>query len=148
MPDATSPNPIHNPVARQLGLAGAVLLLLGLLTGGYVASAMTGKVDADSHAALASHLNAVLGAFWIIGVAWSLPMLRYGPAGQQRLAWAVIVPNYANWIITAIKASLKVSGVDFSGSPSNMAIFIALTLAVVLPSLGAAGAWVYGFRRT
>jgi (hydroxyamino)benzene mutase len=137
----------HSPVARFLGLAGAILLLLGFLTGGYVSAAMTGKISADVHSALASHLNAVLGAFWIFGVAWSLPLLQYGPIGQKRLAWSVIVPNYANWIVTAIKALLNVAGVDFSGSPANMAIFLALTFTVVLPSLGSTIAWINGFRR-
>ena len=127
--------------------AAAWLLLVGLLTGGYVAAAMTGKVPADPQMALASHLNALLGAFFLLGVAWTLPMLRYGAVGQQRLAWLVIVANFANWSVTGVKAWLRVSGVDFIGQAANDAIFVTLTLFVVLPSLAAAGAWVYGFRR-
>ena len=65
--------------------------------------------------------------------------------GQQRLAWLVLISNFANWGVTCVKAWLRVSGVDFIGQPANDAIFVALTLSVVLPSL--AGAWVYGFRR-
>jgi hydroxylaminobenzene mutase len=127
--------------------AAAWLMLVGLLTGGYVSSAMTGKVPADPHMALAAHLNALMGTFFLLGVAWTLPMLRYGPVGQQRLAWAVIIANFANWAVTCVKAWLRVSGVDLIGQPANDAIFITLTLSVVLPSLAAASAWVYGFRR-
>lgn len=127
--------------------AAAWLMLIGLLTGGYVSSAMTGKVPADPHMALAAHLNALMGTFFLLGVAWTLPMLRYGPVGQQRLAWAVIIANFANWGVTCIKAWLRVSGVDFIGQPANDAIFVTLTATVVLPALAAAGAWVYGFRR-
>ncbi|MDC0710295.1 hypothetical protein POL68_17600 [Stigmatella sp. ncwal1] len=135
------------PAARFMAHAAAWLLLIGLLTGGYVSAAMTGKVPADPQMALAAHLNALLGAFFLLGVAWTLPMLRYGAVGQQRLAWLVIVANFANWGVTCVKAWLRVSGVDFIGQPTNDAIFVVLTLSVVLPSLAAAGAWVYGFRR-
>ncbi len=131
-------------MARLLARAAAWLVLLGLLTGLYVSAAMTGKVAADAHAALASHLNAILGAFLLLGVAVTLPLLRYGPTAQRRLAWAFIVANFANWAVTAVKSALHVSGVDWTGQPANDAIFVALTLGVVLPGLGGAAAWVYG----
>lgn len=135
------------PAARLMAHAAAWLMLIGLLTGGYVSSAMTGKVPADPHIALAAHLAALMGTFFLLGVAWTLPMLRYGPVGQQRLAWLVIVANFANWLVTCVKAWLHVSGVDFIGQAANDAIFVTLTITVVLPALAAAGAWVYGFRR-
>ncbi|MGZ3458693.1 MAG: hypothetical protein ACXU86_09320 [Archangium sp.] len=135
------------PAARLMAQAAAWLALLGLLTGGYVSAAMTGKVPADAHAALAAHLNALMGTFLLLGVAWTLPMLRYGPVGQRRLAWAFIVANFANWAVTAVKAWLHVAGVDAIGEPVNDAVFGVLTFTVVLPALGAAAAWVYGFRR-
>lgn len=139
--------PVVPPAARLMAHAAAWLMLVGLLTGGYVSAAMTGKVPADPGMALAAHLNALMGTFFLLGVAWTLPMLRYGPVGQRRLAWAVIVANWANWGITCVKAWLRVSGVDFIGQPTNDAVFGALTVSVVLPALVAAGAWVYGFRR-
>jgi hydroxylaminobenzene mutase len=134
-----------NPAARQLTLNAAVLMAIGLLTGVFVSAAMTGKANADAHAALASHLNALLGCFWMVAVAYSLPMLRYGEAGQKRLAWAVTVPNYANWLITAFKSFLRVAGVDATGDGKNDLVFGLLTAFVVLPSFFAVGAWVYGF---
>ncbi len=134
------------PAARLMAHAAAWLVLLGLLTGGYVSAAMTGKVPADPAMALASHLNALMGAFLLLGVAWTLPMLRYGPEGQRRLAWAFILANFANWFVTGVKALLRVPGVDYIGQPVNDAVFGVLTLTVVLPALGAAAAWVYGFR--
>ena len=132
-------------VARLLGRSAALLILLALFTGFFVAAAMTGKVPADSHAALASHLNALLGSFWILGVAWSLPLLRYGEKGLTRLAWLTIAPNYANWIVTALKALWRVAGVDFVGEGRNDTIFGLLSILVVIPSIAAASAWLYGF---
>ena len=133
------------PAARLLALASAWLVLGGLLTGIYVAQAMTGKIPADPKVALASHLNALLGAFLMLGVASTLRLLRYGPVGQRRLAWAFIVPNFANWLVTAVKAWWHVSGVDLTAEPRNNLIFAVLGAAVVLPSLVGTAAWVYGF---
>lgn len=134
-------------IQRQLAIWGAVLLLLGLLTGFYISAAMGQRIDADVHSTVAAHLNAFLGAFWIFGFAWTLPMLRYGPAGQRRLAVLVVVPNYANWLITGVKANLRVAGVDVGPSLANNAVLICLTVFVVIPSLVAAVAWIAGFRR-
>ncbi len=150
-PDAQlAPVPVSTPLpaARLMAHAAAWLMLVGLLTGGYVSFSMTGKLPADPQMALAAHLNALMGCFFLLGVAWTLPMLRYGVVGQRRLAWAVILANYANWSVTCVKAWLRVAGVDFIGQPVNDAVFGVLTLTVVLPALGAAAAWVYGFQRT
>ena len=141
------PSESTSVVQRQLALSGAVLLLLGLLTGFYISAAMGQRIDADVHSAVAAHLNALLGAFWIFGVGWTLPMLRYGPVGQRRLALVVIVPNYANWLITCVKAALRVAGVDVGPSLANNAVLCGLTVFVVLPSLVGAAAWIWGFRR-
>ena len=135
------------PAARLLAQSAAWLILLGLLTGGLVAAAQTGQLPADAHAALASHLNALLGGFLMLGVAWTLPMLRYGAAGQNRLAWGFILANYGNWLITAVKSFLHVSGVAPTGHGANDAVFGALTAVVVIPALASAGAWAWGFRR-
>ncbi len=144
---APVPAPTPLPAARLMAHAAAWLMLVGLLTGGYVSFSMTGKLPADPQMALAAHLNALMGCFFLLGVAWTLPMLRYGAVGQRRLAWAVILANWANWAVTCVKAWLRVSGVDFIGQPVNDAVFGVLTLTVVMPALGAAAAWVYGFRR-
>src|SRR5690242_5606920 len=105
--------------ARVLARGAAWLVVLGLATGGLVAAAMTGKADADAHAMLASHLNALMGAFLMLGVAWTMPMLRYGSIGRRRIAWALVVANFANWAITLVKAFLLVSGVDYTGHGRN-----------------------------
>jgi hydroxylaminobenzene mutase len=118
-----------------------------LLTGFYVAAAMGDRVPADPHTALAAHLTGLLGAFWMFGAGWTMPMLRYGPVGQARLAWAIIIPNYAGWLITGVKALPHVHGVEPGGGSANNAVFIALTLLVVLPALGAGVAWLAGFRQ-
>jgi len=143
----TEPSPTRAalPAERLLALAAAWLIGLGLVTGGLVSAAMGKQVGAEVHAALASHLNALLGGLWMLGVAYTLPMLRYGAIGQRRLAWTLIVANFANWLVTAIKAFLHVAGVGLTGQPTNDAVFVALTALVVIPALAGAAAWIYGF---
>ncbi len=138
---------VYPPLAFGLGKAAAVLVFLGLLTGVVVSAAATGMITADVNTLLASHLNALLGAFFILGVAWSLPLLRYGEVGKRRLAWVVVGSNYANWGVTLIKAFLGVAGITFNGQPANDAIFVVLSLTVVFPLFVAGAAWIRGFRR-
>ena len=84
-----------------------------------------------------------MGAFFIFGLAWTQPMLNLGERGRTRLAWAVIGANYANWMVTTVKSTMGVHGVDLSTDARNNAVFGVLTLLVVLPSLGAAAVWVW-----
>ena len=140
-----SPN---DPAALLLGRAGALLLFLGLLTGGYAAGAMTGQFAVDPHSALASHLSALLGAYWNFAVGWSLPLLRYGAVGKHRLAWGVIAPNFANWIVTAVKAAFHVSGVGVTHDTANNVVFGVLNVVVVIPTLAAGLMWMIGFRKS
>ncbi len=129
---------------RRASLGAAVLMVLSLLTGIFVSAAMTGKVNADPHSALASHLNALLGSFWVICVAFTIPFLRYSPKGCSRLVLVTLLANVSNWLITALKAFWHVSGVDAAGELRNDIIFGLLTALVVIPSLAAGVAWVYG----
>jgi hydroxylaminobenzene mutase len=135
------------PASRVAARNAAILLLVGLFTGVYVGAAISGMVSADPHTALASHLNCLLGAFWLLGLGWSLPMLRYGEKGLLRLVWVTTVANFSNWAVTAFKATWKVHGVGPTGEGRNDIIFGLLMALVVLPSLAAAGAWVFGFTK-
>lgn len=133
-------------LTRNLSFAAAVLILLGSLTGIYVSAAMTNKLDVDAHAALASHLNAYLGAFWMIGVAWTFQFSSLSVKSMRILAVLVSLANYSNWLITAIKAALKENGLDFVGSAANKGIHGGLVLFVVLPTLIASVMWAWGLR--
>lgn len=140
----------HSDLTRTLARSGAGLVLLGLLTGIAAGGALSGRYSfIDGRIILGAHVAALMGAFFIFAVAWSLPMLQLGDQARSRLAWAVIVSNYANWLVTTIKSTMGVHGVDLSDDPRNNAVFGVLTVLVVLPSLAAAGVWVWslGARR-
>ena len=129
---------------RKTAAAGAGLLVLGLATGGLLAAAMTKRVDADVGAVVASHLNAVLGCFWLCALAFTLPMLRFGVVGTRRLVVVSVLPAYGNWLITVIKSFVHVKGVDLTGDHANDVVFAALNAVVVIPSFAAAIGWTYG----
>ena len=108
---------------------------------------MTGVVDADPHAAIAAHLNGIMGGSILLGLAFTMPMLRYGDQGKTRLSWLFIVANYSNLVITITKAFLHVVGVGVSDNGSNNLIYCGLVTFVVLPSIVGGVIWVWGFRK-
>lgn len=134
----------HEKSEKLLVKYGALLLFLGLLTGIYSAAAMTGKIAADPHTALAAHIVALMGTFMIFGAAYSMQFLNFTDSVKMKLSWVFIVSSFANWIITSVKALFKVSGIDFNGEPANDTVFVILNLFVVLPLLAGSGFWVYG----
>jgi hydroxylaminobenzene mutase len=131
---------------RRLAWAGAWLFAVGMVTGVWAAIVITERVTVDlPRLALAAHLNALLGGLWLIAVAATLDMLRYGEAGRRRLAWVVIIPAWGNWLITLIASVLGVTGLQYTrGDPTNNAVAALLHSVVVLPSLVGAAAWAWG----
>jgi (hydroxyamino)benzene mutase len=130
---------------RRLAWAGAWLFAVGMITGLWAAAVLTEKVTVDiPRLALAAHLNGLLGGLWLIAVASTLDMLRYGDTGRVRLAWLVTVPAWGNWLITLIASVLGVTGLEYTRDTANNAIAALLHSLVVLPSLVGAAAWAWG----
>jgi hydroxylaminobenzene mutase len=137
--------PEPDGLRRRLAASGAWLFAVGMVTGIWAAVALTGQVAvAMPRLALAAHLNALLGGLWLILVAFTLDMLRYGESGRRRLAWWVMVPAWANWLITLIAASLGVTGLQYTKDFANNAVALFLQALVVAPSLVGAFAWAWG----
>jgi (hydroxyamino)benzene mutase len=133
---------------RRLAALGALLFALGMVTGIWTAVCLTGKVKvAIPHLALASHLNALLGCFWLLGLSYTVPMLAYGERGRARLAWLSIIPAYGNWLVTLFASVLGARGLEFTGEGANDLVAVLLQVLVVLPTLAASGAWAWGMRR-
>ncbi len=132
---------------KRLAMAGALLFLVGMVTGVFAAAALTGKVKVgNAHLALASHLNGLLGGLWLIAVAWTFRFLHYGARGLRRLTLAIAIPAWANWLVTLIASFLGVTGLEYTGQRSNDIVAFLLQTCVVLPTLIACGFWAWGFR--
>jgi hydroxylaminobenzene mutase len=137
-----------DPLRRRLAVSGAWLFALGMVTGVWVAVVFTERVAvALPRLALAAHLNALLGGLWLVLVGNTLDMLSYGEVGRRRLAWAVTVPAWANWLVTLAASVLGVTGLQYSRDAANNTIAVLLDVLVVLPSLVGAFAWAWGMRR-
>jgi hydroxylaminobenzene mutase len=136
-----------DPLRRRLAASGAWLFALGMVTGLWTAAVLTERVTVGlPRLALAAHLNALLGGMWLVLVGATLDMLHYGAVGRRRLAWVVIVPAWANWLVTLIASVLGVTGLQYTRDTANNAIAALLQSLVVLPSLVGAFAWAWGLR--
>lgn len=137
-----------DPLQRHVAGRAVVLLAIAMVTGLWAGVALSGKVVVPiPHLALAAHLNALFGCLWLLGFAFTLPMLRYSDQAKWRLATLQIVPNYGNWLITLIASFLGVRGIDFQGKLANDIVAVALMAVVVVPALAATFAWAWGFFR-
>lgn len=135
-------------VRKQLALSGALLFLIGMLTGLWAAVALTGQVKVGiPHLALAAHLNGLFGGLWLLAVAWSFEFLHYSEKGLRRLAVGVVIPAWSNWLVTLIASFLGVTGLSYTGVRANDAIAFLLQALVVIPTLVACAFWVWGFRQ-
>src|ERR1700687_5249998 len=136
----------ESPTQKRLAMAGALLFFSGMLTGLWSAAALTGKVKVGiPHLALAAHLNGLLGGLWLIAVAWTFQVLRYGERGLQRLPLGVAAPAWSNLVVTLCASFLGVNGLAYPGQGGNDVIAVLLQTLVVLPTLVASAFWVYGF---
>lgn len=131
---------------RWLAQSGALLMFLALLSGGYLAAAMGGQIDADLHSVVATHLNGLFGALTLFALGWTLPWISYSPITVRRVAQALVLSTYANFVVTGVKALLHVAGVAWTNNPANNAIFIILNTTVVAPGLIGTFAWFWGLR--
>lgn len=133
--------------ARRLAYHAAIQYVLALLTGGLAAFALSGQLGAaDGRIMLGAHVTAITGTLIMLGVAYTMPMLHYGPVGRSRVALGFLIATYSNWIISSGKAFLFVHGVGATGQLSNDVVFGLLNVFVVAPSLVAAVAWALGLR--
>ncbi len=128
--------------ATRLVFYATLLFLVGAVTGILIPTAgddaeMFGRI-------LASHLNALLGCFWLLGLAWTLPRLQLGDSQLGALCGLAILGSWANWGVTLVKAYMGVAALDWGAGGANGILWIALVLTVVLPTLGSAALWAWG----
>ena len=130
----------------RLPFAAALLFFVGGLNGILVSLSMTSQLDANPDFMLAAHLNALMGCFWILGLAWTLPRVRLSSGGLLWLCRLTVLAAWANWLVTLVKALLDVQGIAYLGEGANDGIHTALVITVVLPTLASSGLWAWGLR--
>jgi hydroxylaminobenzene mutase len=116
------------------------------VTGLLVSAAFSDKIRANESYMLAAHMNALLGCFWLLGLAFTLQWVRLSEKGTALLLLTAVTSAFANWFVTIIKSFMDVRGIDFVGEKENDLIFVVLTLSVVIPTFISAWLWVKGLR--
>ena len=124
-------------IARRLVLLGAVLVLLGLLTG-LVSSGL-----ANPRMGLASHLAALTGGTLLIalGAAWA--HVRLSAKAESATFWLLAYGSLANWLATLLaaiwgagQANMPLAAGAHQAQPWQevlvTALLISLSLALVL----------------
>jgi hydroxylaminobenzene mutase len=84
--------------ARQLALLGAVLVMLGLLTG------LGGAAYANPRMGLSSHLAAMMGGTLLLALSACWHRVALSPRLDRAAFWLLVYGNLANWAATLLAA--------------------------------------------
>jgi hypothetical protein len=134
-------------IQRLAALHAAGMTFASLLVGCGAGLAFSGALALDARMLLAAHLTGLMGAFFNVAVAWTVPMLSFSDGGRRRLVLTIVVANWANLLVGTAKTFPAVHGVGLTGNVTNNVVFGLLTSLVVLPTLVASAAWCFGLRR-
>jgi hypothetical protein len=133
---------------RILRAAGALLFLLGMLTGILISGQASGLLPGDQPAMIAAHMTGIISAFWLFLLAGTYRHIRLTSAWLNRMVILTLVAAYASWLVTTVKSLVSVRGIRFTGDATNDAVFGVLSVLVVVPTLVAAVLWVVGLTCT
>lgn len=128
------------PTARRLVLLGAVLVMLGLLTG-FVSGSL-----ANPRMGLASHLEGLMNGTLLIalGAAWGHVRL---PSGQEAWAFRLLAfGTLANWLATLLAAAwgaggqtMPLTAAGFIAAPWQETVVSVLLIVLSCAMVGAVG---------
>lgn len=138
---------MNDSISRKIIAAGAILFLLGLITGFII------PLLENSRMGLAGHLEGVMnGTFLIaVGAVWTRLILS---TGFERTAfWLLLYGTYANWLFVLLAAIFgtsemtPIAGAGYSGLPWQETLVTAGLSSVGIAMLIACIILVIGFVR-
>ena len=138
---------MNDSISRKIIAAGAILFLLGLITGFII------PLVENSRMGLAGHLEGVMnGTFLIaVGAVWTRLVLS---TGFERTAfWLLLYGTYANWLLVLLAAFFgtsemtPIAGTGYSGLPWQETLVTAGLSSVGIAMLIACIILVIGFVR-
>jgi hydroxylaminobenzene mutase len=132
--------------ARRLKFHGALLFLIGLLTG-FAVPAMT-----NPRMGVSAHLEGVLNGLFLVGLGMLWKELRLGPGARRATFMLALYGTWANWISTTLAASWGTSqltplaGAGHSGAAwqEHIVSFGLYTLSIAI--VAALALAVFGLR--
>ena len=138
---------MNDSISRKIVAAGAILFLLGLITGFII------PLLENPRMGLAGHLEGVMnGTFLIaVGAVWTRLVLS---TGFERTAfWLLLYGTYANWLLVLLAAFFgtsemtPIAGAGYSGLPWQETLVTAGLSSVGIAMLIACIILVIGFVR-
>lgn len=91
---------VHRPaIGRRLALLGAILVLLGLLTGFVSGSLVNPRMG------LSSHLEGLMNGTMLIALGAVWHHVRLGPRAEGWAFWLLAYGSFANWLATLLGAA-------------------------------------------
>ena len=122
------------------------MLWVTMIYGLYLVGVMTHLVPGDDDMTLGAHVNGLMGAFWLLGMGWSLRFVRLSERLLNIAVWMTLAGAWFNFLLAMFKAVPGVMAIELTGGVINDALFVARVLLVVIPSLVGPGLWVWGLR--
>jgi hypothetical protein len=126
---------MQTPIDLRLARHGAILLLLGMLTGFVIV------MFHNRNAGNAAHLTGLIGGYGLIGLGLLWPKLNLGRFWSGAGAWITAVSLYLNWLGLVVKGGFG-SGPKTTNSPLSGSTLlwdhaggVVLTIAVILSLL-------------
>jgi len=122
---------MSDSVAKRYVAAGAVLFLLGLLTG-FVIPAFT-----NPRMGLASHLEGVMNGTFLValGAAWG--WVNLSPRLERLAFWLVLYGSFANWFFVSLAAIFGTSEITpIAGAGYKAAALQEQIVSIGLVSVG------------
>ena len=132
---------------RRMAFHGALMLLITMVYGLYLVGVMTHIVPGDEAMTLGAHINGLMGAFWVLGMGWSLSHIRLSERLLSTAVWMTLAGAWFNFVLAMLKAIPGVMAIEFTGVVVNDVLFAARVILVVIPSLVGPALWVWGLRR-
>lgn len=134
--------------ARSLAILGAVLVLLGLLTG-----FVSGQL-ANPRMGLASHLEGLMNGTLMFALAAAWSHVSLSPRGERWALWLLVYGTIANWLATLLAAiwgaggqtmPLTANGMQAAAWQEQVVTFLLVTLSFAM--VGAFGLVLIGLLK-
>ncbi len=114
-----------NQFAIQLTLHGAIVLLVGLLTGIPYGYAITRKEDENKvRAWRVAHSGLAMGGTTMIAISAVLSNLKLDPIFNYTLVWSMVVSGYGFCIALPYGAWVGHRGLSIAGPSQNKVVYV------------------------
>lgn len=113
-----------NPLAIQLTLHGAIVLLVGLLTGIPYGHAINTKQNENTiRGWRVAHSGLAMGGTTMIAISGVLSHLKLDPISDLTLVWSFVVSGYGFCIALPYGAWVGHRGLSIQGSSKNKVVY-------------------------